>query len=94
MKITHTGYRPSLPDQLTTKTTTKPSQETPITPVRSAAVELSPAARQLQQLQSSSNDIDVARVQALREAIANGTLEVDTSRIADALFNSARDLLK
>lgn len=59
-----------------------------------AAVDLSPAARHLANLHNSENDIDVAKVQELRAAIASGELKVDTSRIADSLIASARELLK
>ena len=59
-----------------------------------AAVDLSAAARHLANLQSGDNDIDVAKVQELRAAIASGDLKVDTSRIADSLIASARELLK
>ena len=61
---------------------------------KAAAVDLSPAARQLAGLQNSDNDIDVAKVQELRDAIASGQLKIDTSRIADSLIASARELLK
>ena len=45
-------------------------------------------------LQDGSNDINVERVAAIRAAIASGQLKIDTSRIADGLIASARDLLK
>lgn len=61
---------------------------------KAGAVDLSPAARHLAGLQNSENDIDVAKVQELRAAIASGNLKIDTSRIADSLIASARELLK
>ncbi len=36
----------------------------------------------------SESDVDVEKVQALREAIANGTFEVDSSSIAEGLIRS------
>ncbi|AYN20356.1 flagellar biosynthesis anti-sigma factor FlgM [Alcaligenes aquatilis] len=57
-------------------------------------VDFSAAARQLNSLQDSSADVDMQKVQALREAIAAGELKIDTSRIADSLIASVRDLLK
>lgn len=60
----------------------------------SSAVALSSTARHLQQVQSSAGDIDMERVQALRTAIANGTMEINTDRIADNLLASTRELLK
>lgn len=59
-----------------------------------AQVALSPTARALSALSDGSNDIDMARVSAIRDAIASGQLKIDTSRIADGLIASARDLLK
>lgn len=41
---------------------------------------------------SSADDIDMAKVNEIREAIVNGTLSIDTSRIADGLLASMRDL--
>lgn len=59
-----------------------------------SAVELSPAARQLSNLQNSDNDVDVERVNTLRAAIASGQLTLDPGRVADKIIASARDLLK
>ncbi len=41
----------------------------------------------------SSQDIDQARVAEVRQAIADGSLKVDTNRIADRLIASVRDLV-
>lgn len=60
----------------------------------SSQVALSSASRKLLALQDGANDINVERVAAIREAIASGQLKIDTSRIADGLIASARDLLK
>ncbi|HEY9572306.1 MAG TPA: flagellar biosynthesis anti-sigma factor FlgM [Pusillimonas sp.] len=57
-------------------------------------VDLSAAARHLSNLQNSDNDVNVARVQEIRDAIASGQLKIDPSRIADGLLASVRDLLK
>lgn len=59
-----------------------------------ASVDLSPAARHLANLQNSDKDINVARVQEIRDALASGQLKIDPSRIADGLLASVRDLLK
>lgn len=61
---------------------------------KAASVDLSAAARHLAALQNGENDIDVAKVQELRDAIASGRLKIDTSRIAESLIASARELLK
>lgn len=60
----------------------------------SSGVHLSSAARHMSALEDSSNDINIVKVQALRDAIASGELQIDPSRIADGLLASARDLLK
>ncbi|AOJ70316.1 MULTISPECIES: flagellar biosynthesis anti-sigma factor FlgM [Burkholderia] len=43
---------------------------------------------------SGSADIDTAQVEAIRDAIKNGTLSIDTGKIADGILQTARDLLK
>lgn len=94
MKITPSNYRPTLADSISSnkKTTEQPAKSAAQS--GSASVDFSPAARQLQNLHSSQNDIDINRVEALRTALSNGTLAIDTSRIADRIIDSARDLLK
>ena len=59
-----------------------------------SAVAFSSAGRNLAVLQDGSGDIDMARVQTLREAIANGKLTMDPGRIADGLLASVRELLR
>lgn len=58
------------------------------------AVDLSPAARHLAALNDSDADIQTARVDQIRDALASGELKIDPSRIADGLLASVRDLLK
>ncbi|NYT61976.1 flagellar biosynthesis anti-sigma factor FlgM [Alcaligenaceae bacterium] len=58
------------------------------------AVDLSSTARHLSGLQNSDNDINMVRVNQIREALASGQLKIDPSRIADGLIASVRDLLK
>ncbi|WP_322998400.1 flagellar biosynthesis anti-sigma factor FlgM [Castellaniella sp.] len=57
-------------------------------------VDLSPAARQLAALNNSDADVQTARVQQIRDALASGELKIDASRIADSLLASVRELLK
>ena len=93
MKINPHLRANAIPERInTTKASATAYQQQKNAPT-SAAVDLSAAARQLNQLQSNQNDIDMERVQQLRQAIADGTLELDTSRIADRIIASARDLL-
>jgi negative regulator of flagellin synthesis FlgM len=57
-------------------------------------VDLSPAARQLAALNDSGADVQTARVQQIRDALASGELKIDPARIADGLLASVRELLK
>jgi negative regulator of flagellin synthesis FlgM len=57
-------------------------------------VDLSPAARQLAALNNSDADVQTARVQQIRDALASGELKIDPARIADGLLASVRELLK
>ncbi|GGX77932.1 hypothetical protein GCM10007160_01450 [Litchfieldella qijiaojingensis] len=41
----------------------------------------------------SGQDIDLARVEEIRQAISEGRLEIRAERIADGLIDSVRDLL-
>ncbi|MBN9401779.1 MAG: flagellar biosynthesis anti-sigma factor FlgM, partial [Burkholderiales bacterium] len=58
------------------------------------AVDLSPAARHLAALNDSDADVQAARVQRIRDALASGELKIDPGKIADGLLASVRDLLK
>lgn len=92
MKINSHLRSNAVPERITTTKASAAAYQQNNAP-SSAAVDFSAAARQLNQLQSTQNDIDLERVQQLRQAIADGTLEMDTSRIADRIIASARDLL-
>ena len=43
---------------------------------------------------SNSDDIDLTRVNAIRTALANGSLQVNPGKIADGMLQSVRDVLK
>ena len=43
---------------------------------------------------SGSADIDVAHVESIKDAIRNGTLQIDTGKIADGVLETARSLLR
>ena len=47
-----------------------------------------------QSLHDTEHDVDMEKVQALRESLANGTLKINAERIADGLINSAVELMK
>ncbi|CAL8472602.1 negative regulator of flagellin synthesis FlgM [Caballeronia sp. S22] len=43
---------------------------------------------------SNSSDIDTAKVESIKAAIRDGSLKMDTSKIADGILSTARDLLQ
>lgn len=60
-----------------------------------ANVNLSSLSSTLRSLAASgSADIDVAHVQSIKDAIKNGTLQIDAGKIADGVIQTARDLMK
>ncbi len=56
-------------------------------------VELSSTARHLAQLSSADADINIVRVNEIRDALAQGTLKINPERIADSLIASAQELV-
>lgn len=60
-----------------------------------ANVNLSSLSSTLRSLAASgSADIDMAHVQSIKDAIKNGTLQIDSGKIADGVIQTARDLMK
>ena len=43
---------------------------------------------------SGSADIDTAHVESIKQAIKDGTLQIDSGKIADGVLQTARDLLQ
>jgi negative regulator of flagellin synthesis FlgM len=43
---------------------------------------------------ANGSDIDVAKVEAIKAALRDGTYKIDSGKIADGMLGSARDLLK
>lgn len=43
---------------------------------------------------SNASDVDMAKVESIRAAIRDGSLTMDTSKIADGILGTARDLLQ
>lgn len=69
----------------------KPSAQTK-TEVSGTEVKLSDAQAKL--MQPGSQDINVERVETLKQAIRSGQLTMDTGKIADALLKNVADELK
>jgi negative regulator of flagellin synthesis FlgM len=60
-----------------------------------ASVSLSGLSQHLRSLAASgSADIDTAHVESIKAAIKNGSLTIDSSKIADGVLNTARELLQ
>ena len=60
-----------------------------------ANVSLSSLSSTLRSLAASgAADIDMAHVQSIKDAISNGTLQIDSGKIADGVIQTARDLVK
>jgi negative regulator of flagellin synthesis FlgM len=60
-----------------------------------ANVSLSGLSSQMRSLAASgAADIDVAQVESIKQAIKDGTLTVDTGKIADGILETARALLQ
>ncbi|AJJ09357.1 flagellar biosynthesis anti-sigma factor FlgM [Yersinia rohdei] len=69
----------------------KPATQTK-TQVSGTEVKLSDAQAKL--MQPGSEDINVERVETLKQAIRSGQLTMDTGKIADALLKNVADELK
>lgn len=68
---------------------------------RKEALTNPPAARAQVQISSLSaslvqdnGDVDMERVEAIRNAIRSGELQIDASRIADGLLDSVREMVR
>ena len=60
-----------------------------------ASVSLSGLSQHLRSLAASgSADIDTAHVESIKQAIKDGSLKIDSGKIADGVLNTARDLLQ
>ena len=60
-----------------------------------ASVNLSGLSQHLRSLAASgSADIDTAHVESIKQAIKDGSLKIDSGKIADGVLNTARDLLR
>jgi negative regulator of flagellin synthesis FlgM len=74
--------------------TASTASQTPTSGSGDASVSLSGLSHQLRSLAASgSADIDTAHVASIKQAIKDGTLKIDTGKIADGVLNTARDLL-
>jgi negative regulator of flagellin synthesis FlgM len=77
------------------KSASTPSQTTSSSGSGDASVSLSGLSQHLRSLAASgSADIDTAHVESIKAAIKDGSLTIDSSKIADGVLNTARELLQ
>ncbi|CAG2145635.1 MULTISPECIES: flagellar biosynthesis anti-sigma factor FlgM [Cupriavidus] len=70
---------------------------TPQDPAALSGVRVSPLAAQVREIgnrlvNDTDDDIDTAKVEEIRQAIAEGRIKIDPSKIADGLLASLREL--
>ncbi|ODV43738.1 flagellar biosynthesis anti-sigma factor FlgM [Cupriavidus sp. UYMMa02A] len=95
MKINHsTSSRPA--DAPAADTTVRP-QAAQSAPAASSGVSVSPLAAQVREIgtrlaSETDDDIDTAKVEEIRQAIAEGRIKIDPGKIADGLLATLREL--
>lgn len=63
---------------------------------KSGSVTLSPMSSQLQSLEAkmaTDNVFDADKVDSIKAAIGNGTFKIDSSKVADGLISTVKDLV-
>jgi negative regulator of flagellin synthesis FlgM len=61
--------------------------------VKSAGAQTSGSVTHLsQRLNDATHDVDTAKIDQIRQAIADGTLEINPEKIADSLIESLKDI--
>ena len=68
------------------------AQQSSATPAQNSTVSLSPLSSDLRA--SNGSDIDTAKVESIKAALRDGSLTMDSSKIADGMLSTARDLLQ
>lgn len=96
--LTGIGASKATTDRTTAGAVTTDAGAAPAASAGGASVSTSALSSEMRALQEAlaatgTADIDVAKVAAIKTAIANGQLAIDTSKIADGLISTARDLL-
>ncbi|WP_275287388.1 flagellar biosynthesis anti-sigma factor FlgM [Halomonas elongata] len=85
------NHQPLRPDQTTQGEPARKAQDTP--PAQHASDDPATMTHLRHAGTDTSQDIDAARVDELRDAIREGRLEIRPERIADGLIASVQDLL-
>ncbi|UXY17079.1 flagellar biosynthesis anti-sigma factor FlgM [Chitiniphilus purpureus] len=92
MKIDHSGKSTLAPVSRNTERQNEVAKPT-VAPAQDESVTLNPLAAQIGQADEAA-PFDSARVQALRQAIAEGRFTVKPEAIADKLLASVQELLR
>jgi negative regulator of flagellin synthesis FlgM len=92
MKINDSGSikKPATPTVASGSTAAKSTEKAGATSAASDSVKLSSQAQSLS-AGASSAPFDAKKVAEIKAAIANGTFQIDASKIADGLIDSVRD---
>lgn len=87
------GKMPGLAVGSAPASTAKPLEASTATRSQTATVHMS---GQLQQLsrQVGGSSFDAQKVQSIKEAIAEGRFQVDSSKVADGLLSTVKDLIR
>lgn len=71
----------------------KPLEASPVTRSQTPRVQMSDQLQQLER-QVGSGSFDANKVQSIKEAIAEGRFQVDSSKVADSLLSTVKDLIR
>lgn len=72
---------------------TKPLEASSVARNQTATVQMSGQFQQLER-QVGGGSFDAQKVQSIKNAIAEGRFQVDSSKVADGLLSSVRDLIR
>jgi negative regulator of flagellin synthesis FlgM len=94
MKINDSGSikKPATPTTASASSAAKGADKTADSGAVSDSVQLSSGAQALA-ASTSTGVFDAKKVEAIKAAIANGTFQVDASKIADGLIDSVKDFI-
>lgn len=93
MKIVQPPIKGPISQPSTSRTTASNKGGTAGAGATSNTVALSSTARHLSALSNSDNDVNLAKVAEIRQALKDGTLVINPERIADGLIQSAKELV-
>ncbi len=87
------GKMPGLPASTAAANTPKPQEAGTATRSQPATVHMSGQLQQLER-QVGGGSFDAQKVQSIKDAIAEGRFQVDSSKVADGLLSTVKDLIR